>query len=59
MTQKETTQVKMKQFLAIYDTLALKNIHYSFRSRNMKTAKDWVKLNFNFDIVSNMKIIKE
>ncbi len=49
----------MKQFLAIYDTLALKNIHYSFRSRNMKTAKDWVKLNFNFDIVSNMKIIKE
>jgi hypothetical protein len=49
----------MKAFTAIYDTQKYKGINYSFKAKSLKAAKQWVKEKFNFDVVSNMKVVAD
>jgi hypothetical protein len=46
----------MKNFTAIYSTDYLKNIHYSFKAKNLKEAKKFCNYKIS---VKKIKIIQE
>ena len=49
----------MKNYTAIYDTKALKNVEYNFNAENMEAAQRFSNEKFDMENIENFRIVEE